>query len=216
VISLLLSHLVLHFGLPTCLNLYGSVLFSHSHTTGLGASKELCYRWNFEGTCVVCLRPLRRMWDIFCGNFLSSWEGWAPCHSLWHAECYTCHGQMPIFPTSTIKDKLGNAWHKEAKHQRRLTQGVEGAHLCISFQCGSNWRQGQDLACIKHANLDVLAGKSPLTIVAHLRETTTMIKHAALVNKTPSYQPRGPFPLADSVEMGLAVDMLIKSLVSKD
>ena len=42
-----------------------------------------------------------------------------------------------------------------------------------------------------------------------------VINNAALVNKTPSYQPRGPFPLTDIVGMGLAVDMLVKSLVSK-
>jgi hypothetical protein len=71
------------------------------------------------------------------------------------------------------------------------------------------------LACIKRANLNAMAGDSPLTIAAHLCEMMTAINNATLVNKTPSYQPRGPFPLADSVEMGLAVDMLIKSLVSK-
>jgi hypothetical protein len=60
-----------------------------------------------------------------------------------------------------------------------------------------------------------MVGKSPLTIGAHLRETVIVINNAALVNKTPSYQPRGPFPLADIVDMDLAVDMLVKSLVSK-
>ncbi len=71
------------------------------------------------------------------------------------------------------------------------------------------------LACIKRANLDAMTGKSPLRIGAHLRETVMVINNAALVNKTPSYQPRGPFPLMDIVGMGLAVDMLVKSLVSK-
>jgi hypothetical protein len=60
-----------------------------------------------------------------------------------------------------------------------------------------------------------MAGKSPLTIGAHLYETVMVINNAALVNKTPSYQPRGPFPLTDIVGMGLAVYMLVKSLVSK-
>ncbi len=71
------------------------------------------------------------------------------------------------------------------------------------------------LLCIKHANLDAMAGKSPLTIVAHLCETVNVINNAALLNKTPSFQPRGPFPLGDTVGMGLAIDMLIKLLVSR-
>jgi hypothetical protein len=71
------------------------------------------------------------------------------------------------------------------------------------------------LACIKRANLDAMAGKSPPTIIALLCKTSTVINNAALVNKTPSYHPRGPFPLSDPVRMGLAVDMLVKSLVSK-
>jgi hypothetical protein len=71
------------------------------------------------------------------------------------------------------------------------------------------------LACIKHANLDAMAGKLPLTIVAHLCEMTTVVSNGGLVNKMPLYQPRGPFPLADSVKMGLAVDMLVKLLVSR-
>ncbi len=71
------------------------------------------------------------------------------------------------------------------------------------------------LACIKHANFDAMAGKLPLTIVAHLRKTTTVVSNAGLVNKMPMYQPRGHFPLTDAAGMGLAVDMLIKSLLAR-
>ena len=70
-------------------------------------------------------------------------------------------------------------------------------------------------ACIKRANLDAMLGKSPLTIANHTRETRTVVKNAAMINKTPSYYPRGPFPLGDSVGMGLAVDMQLKSLTAK-
>jgi hypothetical protein len=38
---------------------------------------------------------------------------------------------MPQFLMSTIKDKLRNPWHKEEELQKRIQQGVEGAHLCI-------------------------------------------------------------------------------------
>ena len=107
-----------------------------------------------------------------------------------------------------------------------MTEGVEGAHLCIPFQCGVCWLRNMEgwdlngnnkcyLACIKHANLDAMAGKLPLTIGVHLCKTVMVTNDAALVNKTPWYPPWGPFPLADIVGMGLAVDMLVKSLVSK-
>jgi hypothetical protein len=60
-----------------------------------------------------------------------------------------------------------------------------------------------------------MAGKSPLTIVAHLCKTVNVINNAALLNKTPSFQPRGPFLLGDTVGMGLAINMLVKSLVPR-
>ena len=94
-----------------------------------------------------------------------------------------------------------------------MMQGVEGAHLCIPFQCEVCWirnLEGRDprgsedecfMVCIRRANLDSMAGKSQLTIVAHLRETMTVVNNASLINKTPSYHPRGPFPMADSVGM---------------
>ncbi len=43
----------------------------------------------------------------------------------------------------------------------------------------------------------------------------TVVNNASLINKTPSYHPRGPILMVDSVGMGLAVDMLLKSLVAK-
>ncbi len=79
---------------------------------------------------------------------------------------------------------------------------IEGAEDCF-------------MACMKHANINAMAGKSPFTIGGHLCKTTTTIKTAGFINKTPLYHLRGPFPLSDPVGMGLAVDMLLKSLVAK-
>ncbi len=71
------------------------------------------------------------------------------------------------------------------------------------------------LACIRRANLDAMLGKSPLMIRAHRRETIAVLENSRLIEKTPAYHPRGPFPLGDPVGMSLAVDMLVKSLVAK-
>jgi hypothetical protein len=111
-----------------------------------------------------------------------------------------------MFPMSTIKDKLGNAWHKEAGQQRILTSGVKGAHLCIPFQCGVCWLwnlKGWDpidrkdkfyLACIKHTNLDAMVGKLPLTIVAHLRERTMVVSNASFCEQDTIVSAKGSLP----------------------
>ncbi len=71
-------------------------------------------------------------------------------------------------------------------------------------------------ACIKRMNLDAMLGKSPLTIASHIMESRAVIRNAELINKTPSYYPRGPFPLGDLVGMGLAIDMELKLLVARE
>jgi hypothetical protein len=75
---------------------------------------------------------------------------------------------------------------------------------------------GQDhayMACIKCPNLDAMLGKSPLRIPNHARKSKAAVKNAGLITKTPSYYVQGPFPLADVVGMGLAVDMELNLLV---
>jgi hypothetical protein len=167
------------------------------------------------------------MEGIFYGNFSSSQRPWPTCRSAWHAECYTSQGNQTKLPTVAIEDELGNPWHKEEERQRRLNQRVNRAHMCIPFQCEKFWMRnleerdpvcGADdvyVVCIKRANLDAMLGESPLTIHNHSQESQTVVKSASLINKMPSYYPRTPFPVADLVGMGLAVDMELKSLLAK-
>jgi hypothetical protein len=174
-----------------------------------------------------CSLRVKRMERIFCRNFSSSQGSWPPCQNTWHAECYTSQEDRPTFPMVAIEDELGNPWHKEEERCRRLSQGVDGSHMCIPFQYKVCWIrnfEGRDpiagkdnvyRACIKQANLHAMLGKSPLTIANHVRESKAVVKNAGLINKTPSFYPRGPFPLSDLVGMGLAVDMELKSLVAK-
>jgi hypothetical protein len=77
-------------------------------------------------------------------------------------------------------------------------------------------RSDKYLMCDRCTNLDAITGKSPLTILAHLRETRgVVLRNAKLVNKTPSYHPRRPYSLLDPVGMGVAVDMLLKSITAR-
>ena len=69
--------------------------------------------------------------------------------------------------------------------------------------------------CIRRANLDAITGMSRATVNSHRLETLTTVRNAAGLNKTPSLHERGPFPLADQLGMGTAVDMLEKSRKAK-
>ena len=150
----------------------------------------------------------------------------APLSQSWHVECHTYLGQIN-FPMPGILDEAGNAWHKEEERRHQMIEAVEGSHLCISFQMELCWFrkiEGRDLlsgrddtfmTCFRQANLDTMLGKSPLTIQSHRREMLTALRNVASIRKTPAYHPRGPFPVGDYVGMSLAVDMLVKSLVTK-
>lgn len=68
---------------------------------------------------------------------------------------------------------------------------------------------------LRRANLDAMAGKARGTINDHRLRTLELVRNAERINKTPTLEPRGPFPLKDQVGMGLAVDICQKSLVAK-
>ena len=68
---------------------------------------------------------------------------------------------------------------------------------------------------LRRANLDAMAGKARGTINDHRLRTMELVRNAERINKTPTLEPRGPFPLKDLVGMGLAVDITQKSLVAK-
>ena len=123
-----------------------------------------------------------------------------------------------------IHDEDGNVWHKEEARKKRLNKGVNSAHMCIPFQCELYCMrnlEGRDLMegdvtyimCLRQAQLDAISGKSHLTIKGHQQEVIPNVWRCESIRKTPSYEPRGPFPLDDPIGMGLIVDMLLKSLM---
>jgi hypothetical protein len=149
--------------------------------------------------------------------------------TLQHMACRVLHvpGRTTLLPDDSHIGRVGQPWHKEEERHKRLSQGVDKSHMCIPFQCKVCWMrnlEGRDplperddvyKAYIKRENLDAMLGKLPLTIANHVRETRAVIKNAELINKTPLYYPRRPYPLGNSVGMGLAVDMELKSLVAR-
>jgi hypothetical protein len=144
----------------------------------------------------------------------------------WHAECYTCQGNK-IFPLAVLYDDDGQLWEGQEQRSSRLNAAVPGAHAVIPFQCeicwirnleGRNVNRTEDrryLACIRRANLDAINSRAKSTIKAHVSFMRRVVTNAALVNRTPFFAPRGPFPLADTCGMGWAVDLLLNSMFAK-
>lgn len=130
---------------------------------------------------------------------------------------------------AVLQDEEGAALETQIKREERLNTGTKGVHTVIPFQCEMCWMrnlEGRDpspscdadqqyLRCIRRANLDAMAGKVKSTVSAHVGRVAETIRNAKMINRTPRFEPRGPFPTDDIVGMGLAVDMLMKSLVSK-
>ena len=71
------------------------------------------------------------------------------------------------------------------------------------------------LKCIRRANLDSMNAKARTTVAHHLGFVRDAVKNAVSIGRTPHFPERGPFPLEDSVGMGLAVDLLLKSIRAK-
>ena len=70
------------------------------------------------------------------------------------------------------------------------------------------------LMIIRRANLDAMSGRAVATSKNHADEIKRVVRNCALIGKTPNIPPRGPMPLVDSVGMGIAVDMITRSLTS--
>ena len=126
-----------------------------------------------------------------------------------------------------ITDGGGNIWYDQAKEEDRLNHGYRGAHVAIPFQCEDCWMvnlerrlpmPGLDdvyVSVIRRANLDAMAGRAKSSIAGHATAVLRSVKNCQMIRKTPSIEARGPMPLRDGVGMGVAVEMIVYSLVAK-
>jgi hypothetical protein len=125
-----------------------------------------------------------------------------------------------------LVDEAGNVWHTQAKREERLRTGVKGAHMVMPFQCELCWMrllEGRDIEpedttynqCLRRANLDAMAGKAKGTIDSHRGRIKANLLRCKELGKTPTFEPRGPFPNYDCVGMGTAVDIIYKSITAK-
>lgn len=161
---------------------------------------------------------------IFCANFASSRQSWKACLSVWHGRCYTPHA-LDHFYHHIPTDEDGFDW-RPAEDSLRYKQGRDGDHLVTPFQCDTcvfrNLMQRDPLpdvhrdallqCCIRRANLDAVWGREPNTVGGNLRAVKQMIRLWEKVGMPPQFPPLGPFPVKDSLGMGVAIAMLLKSL----
>ena len=124
------------------------------------------------------------------------------------------------------EDASGNVWYQQEDREFALNHGAAGAHASIPFQCERCWMlnlegrlpiDGRDEAymmMIRRANLDAMSGRAASTSKSHADEIKRSVRNCALIGKTPNIPPRGPMPLSDTVGMGVAVDMIARSLTS--
>lgn len=68
---------------------------------------------------------------------------------------------------------------------------------------------------IRRANLDAMAAHAASTSVGHANEILRAVCIGQMIHKSPSIQPRGPMPLSDTVGMGLAIEILLRSIMGK-
>jgi hypothetical protein len=149
---------------------------------------------------------------------------WNPCNQVWHGACYTQH-HLNRFYHHVPTDDDGFDWHPPESLARHK-EGRDGDHLTTPFQCDLCWfrkLQHRDpnpdltkdtllLCCIRRANLDAVWGREPQTVSATLCTAKQMISLWNKVGMQPQFMPLGPFPVCDSLGMGVAVAMLLKTL----
>lgn len=80
---------------------------------------------------------------------------------------------------------------------------IDLSHHCLYVQC------------IRRANLDAMNARARDTVRSHVDFVRDAAERAKQINRIPYFKERGPFPIGDVVGMGLAVDMLLKSLMAK-
>lgn len=164
------------------------------------------------------------MKGLFCANFAAPRRHWKPCESVWHGRCYTPH-PLDRFPHYVVTDEDGFDWRPpEALSRYKIAR--DGDHLLTPFQCDlccfrnlqhrdplpSLEKDTLLLCAIRRANLDAVWGRESQTVAATLRAAQSMVKLWDKVGLTPQFPPLGPFPVSDSLGLGVAVAMLMKSL----
>jgi len=161
---------------------------------------------------------------VFCANFATPRLHWTACRSVWHGRCYTPH-PAEHFYYHVVTNEDGFDW-RPPEALTRYKEGRDGDHLLTTFQCDiccfrnlqrrdpipSFTQDGLLLCAIRRANLDALWGREPHTVNATLRAAKGMIVQWNKVGLAPQFPPLGPFPVCDSLGMGVAIAMLMKSL----
>ncbi len=155
---------------------------------------------------------------IFCANFSAKRSSWKKCHRAWHRKCY-CALDNGEFPIERPQDELGELMIQGVEDEKRFLMAHDGNNLAMAFQCNVSHfvnimgREPLDalatdtrmLKCIRRANLNAFWSREPGTINGVLLEAKRGLAIATSLGFAHAlFEPRGPFPVADSMGMGIA------------
>ncbi len=163
------------------------------------------------------------MKGVFCANFATPRLHWKPCFSVWHGRCYVPHPSDHFY--YLVTDDEGFDWCPRDT-ALRYKVARDGDNLLTTFQCDLCWFRNlqrrdplpdlpQDnllLCVIRRALLDSLWGREPQTVSSTLRAARNMVQQWQKVGLTLQFPSLSPFPVCNSLGMGVAVAMLLKSL----
>ena len=197
--------------------------FSLSLVAPLGCSTAPRLLENAKGTCRGYGRT-KSFWEgIFCTNFSQSRGHWRACQGTWCGKCYKapgCEDHRVVHP----QDEEGFDLTLEEDRERHMF-ARNGDHLLIPFQfklCHYRNLKGIDLTgakaerillmTIRRANLDVFWSREPGTMSATRRDSLNLARIGMRVGLENFLPVMGPFMLEDSLGMGLAVRILVRSL----
>ena len=142
---------------------------------------------------------------------------------MWCGRCY-CAAAEESFPLTKPQEEEGFDLTQSEDKLRHLC-ARDGDHLLLPFQCDlchfrnlTNRDPGQAaedvklIVSIRRANLDAFWAREPGTVAATRREGVKIGKLGNLMGLSMLFPAMGPFPLEDTMGMGIAVCMLQRSL----
>ena len=118
-------------------------------------------------------------------------------------------------------DEDGVPMYEKAEDEFRYTQGIDGAHLTVTFQCDicifrslfnrdpiESTDDKDSLSVIRRMNLDAIWSREPSTIQNNLRNLSKMIRFCEGHGMEPQLPKLGPWGLKDTLGYCLAFSML--------
>ena len=139
---------------------------------------------------------------------------------MWCGACYLKAPSDNFYINKPV-DEDGIPMYERVEDEWRYTQGIDGAHVIVTFQCDlcifrtlfnrdpiQLEGDRHSLSIIRRMNLDAIWSREPSTITNNLRNLTKMIRFCETHGLEPQLPQLGPWELKDTLGYCLAFSML--------